>query len=272
MAKNYTFTEAVEIINAGTDMEAITDIGRRYPILLNKVTRVAAKAGEDFVDLMRYLPDHLTANKVNTAMKNASGAEVETEDAESEDRDTSKEENTSKATKAAKKSEIEGSEAGSDYESMSGKELWELLGKHGKRKDCKEKMGGAKKDDMIAYINKYGLEDNNEEAEAEDEAESENPYEGISAMELFKECKKRGLKAAPKKPAKYYIDLLVKSDEEMAKESTETEAEDAEDDWGDDEATETKETKKAENKESKKSSKKAAKKEEAEDDDDDWDI
>ena len=44
MAKNYTFTEAVEIINAGTDMEGIADIGRRYPILLNKITKVAAKA------------------------------------------------------------------------------------------------------------------------------------------------------------------------------------------------------------------------------------
>ena len=257
MAKNYTFTEAVEIINEGTDMEAITDIGRRYPILLNKVTRVAAKAGEDFVDLMRYLPDHLTANKVNTAIKNSSNVEIEeaeTDEAEEKDSDA----NDAKNTKSSDTS----------YDSMSGKELWEILGKAGKRKDCKEKMGGTKKDDMIAYINKYGLSDDTEAVEETDsEDESKGPYDGVSAPELFKECKKRGIKAAPKKAAKYYVDLLVKSDEEMSSKSDEVEDDD---DWGDDEVEETKAAK-AEKKESKKNSKKAAK-EETTDDDDDWDI
>ena len=35
----------------------------------------------------------------------------------------------------------------------------------------------------------------------------------MNAMQLFKECKKRGIKAAPKKPAKFYIELLEKADE-----------------------------------------------------------
>ena len=52
MAKNYTFNEAVKIIAAGTDMETITDIGRRYPVLATKIAVVAAKAGEDFVNEM----------------------------------------------------------------------------------------------------------------------------------------------------------------------------------------------------------------------------
>ena len=69
MAKNYTFNEAVKIIANGTDLEAITDIGRRYPVLAHKIAVVAAKAGEEFVDLMGYMPDYLTANKVNTAIK-----------------------------------------------------------------------------------------------------------------------------------------------------------------------------------------------------------
>ena len=271
MAKNYTMAEAVKIINAGTDMEAIADIGRRYPILLHKVTKVAAKAGADFADLMSYMPEHLTANKVNTLMKN----NVEVEDAEdAEDTDNASEpaaEETAKSTKAAKTAK-DSETSDSDYESMSGKELWELLGKHGKRKDCKEKMGGAKKDDMIAYINKYGLgatEDDVDETDAE-EAETTNPYEGISAPELFKECKNRGIKAASKKPAKYYVELLVKSDEEIANAAAESETED---DWGDDEevaeAPKT-EKKKAADKKSTKTAKKEEKK--AEDDDDDWDI
>lgn len=261
MAKNYTFAEAVEIINAGTDMEAITDIGRRYPILLHKVTKVTTLAGNAFTDLMSYLPEHLTANKVNTAMKNAGGNDAEADETETEDvAETKTTAPKAKATKPAA--------TGSDYESMSGKDLWEILGKAGKRKDCKDKMGGTKKDDMIAYINKYGLGDTEpEETEAETETEVEdasNPYEGISAMELFKECKKRGIKAAPKKPAKYYIDLLVKSDEEVA-EAPATE----EDDWGDDAEEPVKEEPKAPKT---KASKKAPKEEAPADDDDDWDI
>lgn len=261
MAKNYTISEAVRIINAGTDMEAITDIGRRYPILLHKVSKVAAIAGESFVDLMNFMPEHLTANKVNTLMKN--NVEVE---ADEEAEDAVVEDDKPAEKKAAKTKATKTESTGSDYESMSGKELWDILGKAGKRKDCKDKMGGTKKDDMIAYINKYGLgETEVEETETDEEVEtSENPYDGISAPELFKECKKRGIKAAPKKPAKYYVELLVKSDEEV--ESEPEEAED--DDWGDE--PEEKSTKKAEPE--KKPAKKAAKKEETADDDDDWDI
>lgn len=265
MAKNYTMKEAVEIISAGTDMETIADIGRRYPILLHKVTKVATLAGNDFVDLMGYLPDHLTANKVNTAIKNNAGSDEEVED-DTEDAGTEVEKETPTKKAKAEKSEA----AGTDYENMTGKELWDILGKAGKRKDCKDKMGGTKKELMIEYINKYGLDDTaEEEADEEVEAdESENPYDGISAPELFKECKKRGIKAAAKKPAKYYVELLMKSDAEAA---AGTEAEDEEDGWGDDEEEEIPTPTKAEKKTVKKTAKKPAKEEEA-DDDDDWDI
>lgn len=94
------------------------------------------------------------------------------------------------------------------------------------------------------------------EEETEEETESDDPYAGKSAMDLFKECKKRKIKAEPKKPAKFYADLLKKDD--TAKDKTE-DAED--DDWGDEEETEEKPAKKG--------AKKAPKKE---DDDEDWDI
>lgn len=248
MAKNYTFAEAVKIINAGTDMEAITDIGRRYPILMHKATAVCAKAGEAFVDLMNYMPDYLTANKVNTALKAGVG------EATSEDADTDADEATeNEATETAEK----------DYESMSGKELWDLLGKAGKRKLAKS----TKKADLVEACKKaFGAGATEDEAEAEtEEAETEaNPYDGKSAMELFKECKKRGIKAEAKKPAKFYADLLVKDD---AKASAETETES--DDWDEEEEKEEPKAKKPAKKEA---PKKAAKKEEAADDDDDWDI
>lgn len=261
MAKNYTFAEAVKIINAGTDMESITDIGRRYPTLLHKVTKVATKAGEDFVDLMSYMPDYLTANKVNTALKNAAGGNTDAEDA---DTDADADEATEVESNDA---ETEATDAPVWNESMSAKQLWDILGKAGKRKLAKS----TKKADLVeACKQAFGATAEADEAEDEveaDEAETTdaNPYEGKSAMELFKECKKRGIKAAPKKPAKYYADLLVKADAENA-EADATEAES--DDWDEEETTEEAPAKKPEKKAP---VKKAAKKEEA-DDDDDWDI
>lgn len=251
MAKNYTFAEAVKIINEGTDMESITDIGRRYPVLLNKVTKVAAKAGEDFVDLMGFMPDYLTANKVNSAMKTGVATGDTSDDAETDD-DTDTQ-NETDATEASKWNE-----------SMSSKQLWEILGKAGKRKLAKS----TKKADLVeACKQAFGETDATDEAAEDEETEEatteENPYDGKSAMELFKECKKRGIKAAPKKTAKFYADLLVKNDAEQVKAAND---ESDSDDW--DENNEKEETKKLE----KKTAKKSAKKEETANDDDDWDI
>lgn len=254
MAKNYTFAEAVKIINAGVDMESITDIGRRYPILLQKVTKVAAKAGEDFVDLMNYMPDYLTANKVNAALKNAVGSNDEGE-ADTEE---------TEATETAETKES-GSTPAWD-ESMSSKQLWDILGKAGKRKLAKS----TKKADLIEAC-KQAFGEAAETTEAEDAAEETeaNPYEGKSAMELFKECKKRGIKAAPKKPASFYADLLVKADAETTEDAGKAES----DDWDEtetEEVPEEKEEKKPAAKPAKKAAKKAEKAET--EDDDDWDI
>ena len=73
-----------------------------------------------------------------------------------------------------------------------------------------------------------------EEAESESEAETDEEqndgkYAGKNAMELFKECKKRGVKAAPKKPVKYYIELLEKDD--AAVEADTADSNDDDDDW-----------------------------------------
>ena len=267
MAKNYTFNEAVKIIAKGTDLEAITDIGRRYPVLAHKIAVVTAKAGEEFVDLMGYMPDYLTANKVNTAIKagiTESGSDDE--DAEDTEAEATTEDAGEDATEATAQWD----------ESMSAKQLWDILGKAGKRKlakstkkadlveACKQAFGAATEAEAEAKV---------EDAKAEDDTTEANPYEGKSAMELFKECKARKIKAAPKKPAKFYADLLIKDDAAKA-EATEAESEE-DDDWGDEEAeAPKKEDKKAAPKASAKGGKaKAAKKAEAEsEDDEDWDI
>ncbi len=146
---------------------------------------------------------------------------------------------------------------------MSGKKLWDILGKAGKRNLAKS----TKKADLVEACKAMDAGEGDVEEAADDAEETtENPYEGKSAMELFKECKKRGIKAAPKKPAKFYADLLIKADAES------DDADDAaeSDDWDEDEAP--KEEKKAPAKKpAQKAAKPAAKKAEDEGDDD-WDI
>lgn len=255
MAKNYTFNEAVKIIAKGTDLEAITDIGRRYPVLAHKIAVVTAKVGEEFVDLMGYMPDYLTANKVNTAIKAGITESGSDEDAEDTEAEATTEDAGEDATEATAQWD----------ESMSAKQLWDILGKAGKRKLAKS----TKKADLVeACKQAFGAAT---EAEAEDDATEANPYEGKSAMELFKECKARKIKAAPKKPAKFYSDLLIKDDAAKA-EATEAESEE-DDDWGDEEAeAPKKEDKKASKATAKGGKAKAAKAEAKAEDDEDWDI
>lgn len=108
-------------------------------------------------------------------------------------------------------------------------------------------------------------DDDDEEEEAETESgDDANPYAGKSAVELYKECKKRGLKIKSKMKASEYAAALVEDDN---KGSGSDDAEDG-DDWDEDEPEE-KPAKKAP-KGKKAPAKKA--KEEDEDDDDDWDI
>lgn len=264
MAKNYTLSEAVEIIAKGTNLEEMMDLGRRFPVLSLKIAAVAAKAGDDFIDLMSYLPEYLTANKVNTLIKAAiTDSGNKSEDEAEDEEETEEEAPKKKADKSAKKKVEKDSEENTESlewnESMSAKQLWDLLGKVGKRKLAKS----TKKADLVEACKKaFGkvVEEDKEEVEEETET-SENPYEGKTAVDLFKECKKRGLKAAPKKTAKYYADLLLKDDQENSEEAEE-------DDW-EEEAEEVKAPKKESKKEKAPAKKKA---EVVEEDDDDWDI
>lgn len=255
MATNYTFAQVVRIIAENKDQDAIIDIGRRFPLLLNRVSVLVALAGNSFVDFAEKMPEYLTALKINNALKAAETGSA-AEEAEDEAAEAAETEETS----------------GSDYDSMGGKELLALVRE---RKLTKMLPKPFKKADMVKVLKEAdgaAAEAEEVEEEADEADETANPYEGKNAVELFKECKKRGIKAVPKKPAKVYIDLLTKDD--AAKAAKAEEAED--DDWGDDEAEEVEEkTTKATAKKpaAKAAAKKPAKPAKAEEEDDeDWDI
>ena len=196
--RNYTLREAVETIAEGKDLEAIADLGKRFPILSIKIARLAAKAEKEIIDLMQYMPEYLTIKKVNNAVKTASGPKAEAED----------------TTEAENK----------PVEEETAKEVEEPEEKGNKPVEPK-KCGRKPK----AKVKAVPVEE--PKAEVEDTTEAEETadnYEGKKAVDLFKLCKSRGLKVTTKKSAKYYIDVLKKDDEAEAKKAEEA---DDEDEW-----------------------------------------
>lgn len=113
-------------------------------------------------------------------------------------------------------------------------------------KPVKEKKAPAKKEEKPVKKTAAKKSTKKEEPVMNEPEEDDEDYESMSEVELFKICKKKGLKPAPKQKKQYYLDLLNPSEE---------------DNWDDEE--DAKPAKKAPAKKSKKA---------AEDEDDDWDI
>lgn len=240
MAKNYSITEMVDVLVEGKDLEAIAEMGKRFPVLTYKITKVTSKAAEEFADLAKYL-DFVSANRVTKLIKGGSDSVDEDEvvesevDADSEDEteDEPEKKEMTKAEKAKARREAR------------------------KAKKAKEAAEAAEAD------------------ESEEDGDGEKDYSEMTAIELFKECKKRKIKAAvPKKPQAFYIDLLKKDDAKKAK-AVAAESED-EDEWDAEEEPEKPVAKKARRpKATVKKAKAPAPEVEAEEDDDeddDWDI
>lgn len=249
MAKNWTLKEAREVIAKGTDLAAIQEIGKKFPLTTVAIAKMGTNEGVE--TLFGGMPEHMTMLKMERSLKEGV-SETEEDD----------EEEGVMNPPADEADEVE--EDTSDLSSKTTKQLYEMCIKKGLKVS---KYGKSK----AYYIEQLtGATEEPEEEEAEKEADP--GYEDMTAVELFKLCKKRGIKAEPKKPAKAYIALLKKADEEIAAAN-----EEADDDW-DDEEEEEKPAKKPEKKAAKKPEKKAAKKAEPEDDDeededeDDWDI
>lgn len=267
MAKNWTMAEAIKAI-AEQNMEDVKDIYKRFPTFAMMATRAVGGDNEAACNIIASLPEWATVNKFEKAIKNDVETTEEATDDEQEDV-TESEEEESKA-KPTKKAKTEKTANKADGEKkLSSKEAWALISKAGRAKDLAAKGYKVRIADMLEYLEKYPIESNDEavdEGETEIEAEVKDEYADKSPMELFKECKKAGIKAAPKKSKEYYVNLL--------NEAKATNNDDDDDDWVDvsePEVEEKPKKTKAEKKPAKKA-KPAPKVEEDEDDDEDWDI
>lgn len=255
MAVNYTLREAVLILSEGTKLEEIQDIGKRFPLLSYSATKIIAKAGKELNELMAHMPDNLTANKVNRSMKEAIGEAEDNEEVEEvEETDEVESEKPvevkAKSTKAKETKETETTE----YSKMKNADLLALLEKRG----IKNKVEAWNKKGYIATLEAHDANGGEEETEVEEAEveveETENKYAGMTAPALFKECKARKIKAAPKKPAKFYIELLEEDDAKNAEVEETEEDDDWDDDWEDVKEEE------------------PATEDDEDDEDDDWDI
>lgn len=233
MAKNWTAYEAAKEIIEGKNKENICEIGSRYPML----TREVAVAGDKILVILKALPK-VTARVLETGLKD--GIEMNEPETEEETKEAE-----------TKEAETEAEDEDFDYTDMTAANLYKMCCARGISSKCKSR----KKDALIELLEKFDRGELDEEepkketkkdkaaskkqAKKEEEPvdedddwdteddEEKDPYKGKTAMELFKICKERGIKAKTKMKADAYVKLLKAAD-------TESEAEEAEDDEDDD--------------------------------------
>lgn len=204
MARTYTIGEAAKILAEGTDVEAITDIHKRFPMTAQKVLEAFAGGKDAVAEMMGYIPDFITTRKVEKQIVSGGSAEDDAEDVAGDvaepDAAEDKPEPKRRGRKPAAKAD--------DDETEDEKPAPKKRGR--KAKPAPEPESDATED---------------EDSEDEDDGK----YSGMNAMQLFKECKKRGIKAAPKKPAKFYIELLEADDAKA--DDVDDDSDDDDDDW-----------------------------------------
>ena len=229
MAKNWTLREAVGVITTGTDKEAVQELAKRFPLAAMAIAKMGSNEGIE--TLFGNMPEHMTMLKMERALKGG----VEAADDEEDDADQ----------------EAGSADGGAeDLEAMTIKELHALCIKKGIKVS---KYGKPKS----YYIDQLSGANSGSSSETEEAEDGQPSYGDMSAVELYKLCKKRGLKVEPKKKSAEYIKVL-EADDAAAND-------DAGDDWEDDEED-------VKDKKSNQKSSKQAKKKQDDDDDEDWEI
>lgn len=241
MAKNWTLSEAVVVINEGTNVEAVQEITKRFPLASVAIAKMGMNEG--IKTLFGAMPEHMTMLKMERALKD--GVEESEEDVDDA-------EDTEEAGDA-------------DLSAMSTKELMKLCDKRG----IKVPHYGKNKQFYLDALAGGASADTEDEDEVDEDETDAPDYEEMSAPELYKLCKERGIKVEPKKKASYYVAALKKADEAEAQD-------DEEESWDDEEEAKPAKKEKASDakpakggKPAKGAGKKAAK---VEDDEEDWDI
>ena len=120
-----------------------------------------------------------------------------------------------------------------NYQDMSPKELYNLCEE--REIEAEPKMKAKYYIDLLEEYDEDNFSENMNEPEDTDDdgweenEPEENDYSSMSAKELYNLCKERNIESSPKKPEKYYINLLKEDDK--AHDEWEDEDSDEEEDW-----------------------------------------
>lgn len=86
MATNWTLAQAKKVITEGTDLAAITDIGRRFPLTALAIAKIGDNEGA--TTIINALPEHITVRKIESVLKDGiadSGVNDDDDDDDAED-------------------------------------------------------------------------------------------------------------------------------------------------------------------------------------------
>ena len=223
MATNWSLAEGAKVILEKEDMATMSELIKKFPITSVAIQAVGAGNEGNLMFLLQALPIHVTMRKVENAYKDLmNGSAIRDDEDQDEDVDDVTEDEEDVEDSTDDEDEVE--------EEPAPKKKGP--GRPRVNKSKEQKNAEHRKREKIRKS----------EAEAEDEADEfdvdeetgEVDYSAMTAVELFKLCKERGIKAQPKKPAKTYIELLKKADEEAM--AVNDEEEDSDDDWDDEDA------------------------------------
>lgn len=180
----YTVKDFVNAIRSN-DFEAINDLAKKYPVPFAKISAAVALAPDAMADVAELIGDATTGTKMNNVAKAVWGAEGASGADEAEDST----EDTTEVEKPAPKRRGRPRKAAADTEEAE-KPAPKRRGRPAKKQPEPEPV-----------------------EEAEDEgADEENPYAGMTAPQLYKECKERGIAVKPRQKAQVYVDLLIEND------------------------------------------------------------
>ena len=100
MAKNWSASEAINTLHEGTDTAAIRDIMTHFP----DFALLAIKSNEAAATMFSFMPEWMTARKVNNWIKNADKATESEEDEDETEEDEKPSKKPNKEAPAKKKS------------------------------------------------------------------------------------------------------------------------------------------------------------------------
>ena len=185
MATNWTLAQAKKVITEGTDLAAIADIGRRFPLTALAIAKIGDNEGA--TTIINALPEHITARKIESVLKDGiadSGAnDDDDDDAEDAEHD---EKPAKKNTKAKAKAKAETDDTTDDEDPIA---LYKKCKKAGLKVAPKKSA-------------KYYKDALKKAQEAENEADGDADDWGDADDEEEKPVKKTGKAAAKKSKAK----------------------------------------------------------------------